>query len=161
MENLGLDSFSGYQKPMNDKNYITQNGLKKYRDDNKPKECPILGHEEYTPVVDHDHRSGRIRGIISSEGNALIGKIENFYYSRCVISHHDLSKVLRAIAEYLETPQGPYHPLGTRQITKRFGKFNKDKQVEILLGLGVEKILIEACVNSKERTILFREAIIK
>ena len=141
--------------------YVPQSKLADYRKENTPPHCPILGHEELIPVVDHDHKTGRIRAVISSEGNALVGKIENFHKSRCVHGKWDLPTVLRAIADYLERDQGPLHPVGTRQLTKRFGRYKKPEQVEILQELGATEEEIEACTNSKDRTNLYRSKIVK
>ncbi len=141
--------------------YVKQKDLAKFREENKPVECPILGHKEFMPVVDHDHKSGKIRGVVSSEGNALLGKIENFYFSRCVHGEWELPTVLRALANYLEKTQGPYHPVGLRQVIKRFNKLNKDIQVEMLLSVGVIKSDIEACKNSSARSALYRKYISK
>lgn len=141
--------------------YVPQSQLAQWRKDNTPERCPILGHENMIPVVDHDHKSGRIRAVISSEGNALIGKIENFHKSRCVHGEWDLPKVLRAIADYLEDDQGPMHPVGTRQVTKRFGRAKKPDQEAILESVGATPGEIEACANSKDRTKLYRSKIVK
>lgn len=141
--------------------YVKQKDLAKYREDNKPAECPLLGHANFAPVVDHDHKSGKIRGVVSSEGNALLGKIENFYFSRCVHGEWELPAVLRALANYLEQTQGPYHPVGLRQVVKRFNKLNKDIQVEMLLAVGVERSDIDSCKNSSARSALYRKYISK
>lgn len=142
-------------------NYVTKSRLQKYREDNKPETCPILGHDNIIPVVDHDHKTGRIRGVISSQGNALIGKIENFHKSRCISGKWDLPTVLRAIAEYLEKTQGPLHPIGTRQITKRFGRSGKIEQIDMMRSIGITEDEINSCNNSSDRTKLYRSKIIE
>ena len=141
--------------------YVSQSELAAYRKNNCPRNCPILGHSKFAPVVDHDHQTGRIRGVISSEGNVLIGKIENFYKSRCSNGDWDLPVVLRAIAEYLELDQGRLHPVGVRQLTKRFSRMSKDKQITLLQISGVISEDIAECKNSTERTKLYRKSIIK
>jgi hypothetical protein len=140
--------------------YIPQKKLAEWRESNKPDICVILGHKDYIPVVDHDHRTGKIRGVVSAEGNSLIGKIENFYRSRCVNCVWDLSSVLRAIADYLEQEQGPLHPVGARQLTRRFAKYNKSKQIKLLLEVGANKEDIDACKNSVMRSKLYRKIIV-
>jgi len=142
------------------KDYISQAELPEYRQENCPIVCPLLGMVQFTDVVDHDHKTGRIRGVVSNEGNVLLGKIENCYRSRCVNSEWDLPEVLRKLASYLEEQQGPLHPVGVRQLTKRFGRFKKSKQHEILIREGAEADTINACDNSKERTKLYREYLI-
>lgn len=141
--------------------YIKQDKLAKYREENKPDKCPILGHSAYTPVVDHDHKSGRIRGVVSSEGNALLGKIENFHRSRCVHGVYDLPTVLRSLANYIEQAQGPYHPVGLRQVVKRFKKYDKGTQIEILICVGATQDDIDKCKNSSERSKLYRKILAK
>jgi len=142
------------------RDYISQVELSEYREENCPISCPLLGMVNFADVVDHDHKTGRIRGVVSSEGNALLGKIENFYRSRCVNSEWDLPKVLRQLASYLEEEQGPLHPVGTRQLTKRFNRLKKDEQYNILVGEGVGADEIAACKNSKERTKLYRKHLV-
>lgn len=146
---------------MKKKDYVAQSELAKYREDNCPINCPILGHSDFIPVVDHDHKTGRIRGVVSSEGNALAGKIENFFRSRCVNGRWDLPEVLRAIAYYLEREQGPLHPVGTRQLTKRFGRMKRVEQHELLILAGAVDDEIDACKNAKDRTKLYRSKIVK
>lgn len=141
--------------------YVSQDELPEYREEHCPTRCPILGHVGLIPVVDHDHQTGRIRGILSAEGNALIGKIENFHRSRCVAGILELPEVLRNIADYLEQEQGPLHPKGTLQVTKRFGRKPKSEQVEILLKVGAVQDEITACKNSKQRTKLYRKKIVR
>ena len=142
------------------KDYISQAELPEYRRENCPISCPLLGMIKFNDVVDHDHKTGRIRGVVSSEGNALLGKIENFYRSRCVNAEWDLPKVLRQLASYLEDEQGPLHPVGTRQLTKRFNRMRKDKQAALLLSVGASDDEIAVCKNSNERTKLYREHLI-
>jgi hypothetical protein len=146
---------------MSKQDYVAQAGLAKYREDNCPTGCPILGHPGFIPVVDHDHKTGRIRGVVSAEGNALLGKIENFYRSRCVNGSWELPTVLRAIADYLEQEQGPLHPVGTRQLTKRFNRMKRVEQYELLIMAGATDAEIEAGKNSKDRTKLYRNKLVK
>lgn len=134
--------------------------LAKYRRANAPARCPILGHADFIPVVDHCHKTGRIRGVVSSEGNALLGKIENFHRSRCVNGVYDLPTVLRALADYIEGTQGgPYHPVGLRQLTRRFTAMKKAEQVRILLSFGIPQRDIDECKNGKQRAKLYRKAL--
>jgi len=141
--------------------YISQTELSEYREANCPVACPLLGLHEFIPVVDHDHKTGRIRGVVSNEGNALLGKIENFYGSRCARTEWELPEVLRALANYLEEDQGPLHPVGTRQVTKRFGRMKKDEQIAILKYQGAGREVIGSCKNSKDRTKLYRSLIVR
>ena len=141
------------------KDYISQTELAEYREANCPLGCPILGLLSFITVVDHDHKTGRIRGVVSNEGNALLGKIENFYRSRCARTELDLPRVLRNIAIYLEEEQGPMHPVGTRQVTKRFGRMKKSEQEKLLRTVSPE--VLAECKNSADRTKLYRRMIVK
>jgi len=141
--------------------YVQQSELADYREEHCPTHCPILGHVGLIPVVDHDHQTGRIRGVLSAEGNALIGKIENFHRSRCVGGVLNLPEVLRNIADYLEQTQGPLHPKGTLQVTKRFSRKPKKEQVELLQHYGTTPEELAECKNSKQRTKLYRKKIVR
>lgn len=145
---------------MKKRQYVSQSALPGYREANKPAYCPLLGHADFIPVVDHDHKSGYIRGVVSSEGNALLGKIENFFNTRCVNGRWNLPQVLRQMAYYLEADQGPLHPVGIRQVTKRFSRMKLQEQIRLLLELGVAQEDIDACKNSKQRTKVYRKALI-
>jgi len=137
--------------------YVPGKDLPNYRKENAPKICPILKAEGYEPVVDHDHRSGRIRGVVSREGNALLGKVENFFFTRCATLSQDLPEVLRAMAEYLEQEQGPYHPVGIRQVTTKFKNQPKPVQIKILEHRGIPHSVIKQCRNGKQRSVLYRK----
>lgn len=149
------------KRPSKKIGYVKGKDLAAFRQKNTPTTCPILGHTELIPVVDHDHKSGRIRGVVSSEGNALLGKIENFYRTRCVAAKWLLPEVLRALAEYLEREQGPYHPIGIRQVVKRFSAKSKEVQTAIMREAGLSTQAINECKNSKERAKLFRKQLEK
>lgn len=141
--------------------YVKQADLAKWREDNRPSRCPILGHPGFDPVVDHDHITGCIRGVVSREGNSLLGKVENFFRSRCTASTQTLPFVLRNMADYLELQQGPLHPRGVRQIVRRFERKSKATQVKVLRSLGVPANLIDKAKNAKARGKIYREVVIK
>jgi len=136
--------------------YLTQKQIPQYREDHKPDKCPILGNEEFNAVLDHDHKTGRIRGVISNEANVLVGKIENFFRSRCANSANDLPTCLRQIANYLEQDQGALHPVGLRQLTKRFKNMKKSEQLLILEQMGIDS---DNCKNSSQRAQLYRDSL--
>lgn len=140
--------------------FIPQEELPKYRKKNEPTQCPLFGHSGFIPVIDHDHQTGRIRGVVSSEGNALLGKIENYFKSRGVCAVWSLPIVLRAMADYLERKQGPLHPVGIRQLARRFGRKTKAEQTALLAEIGVSSDEIADCKNSVERTKLYRKKVV-
>ena len=99
-----------------------------------------------------------VRGVVSRVGNALLGKIENFAYRRCQISHSHLPAVLRGIADYLEREQlDVLHPVGLTQLCKKFKSLTSEKQKSILVDLGAKRIQLMECSNASERIKLFRE----
>lgn len=145
---------------MDRKTYVAQDELAAYREENVPISCPLLGQIQFTPVVDHDHYTGRIRGVVSLEGNALLGKIENFFRTRCVNAEKDLPEVLRRMADYLEFPQGPFHPVGVRQLTKRFSRAAVTVQKDLLQQLDADPAAVAECKNTKQRVKLYRKLLI-
>jgi hypothetical protein len=59
--------------------YLPQNKIKEFREANKPISCPILDIKTDDWVLDHDHQTGMVRGVISRQANSLLGKVENFF----------------------------------------------------------------------------------
>ena len=138
--------------------YLPQNKLKDWRVRHQPKACPLLLRKTSDWVVDHCHKSGMVRGVVSRVGNSLLGKIENFAYRRCQVSQSHLPAVLRAIADYVEQEQlDVLHPVGLTQLSKRFKSLTSEKQKATLVDLGAKRKQIMECSNASERTKLFRE----
>lgn len=139
--------------------YLPQNKLAKWREANKPSRCPILGGRTKDWVVDHDHKTGMVRGVISRVGNSLIGKIENFLTSRCRQKPENFPKILRNIADYLDQKNTDIlHPVGLTQLTQRFANYlTSDEQYAVLLDLGGDQEEIDCCTNVKHRKALFRK----
>ena len=138
--------------------YVPQKELKKYREKNKPTFCPLLDHKTKDWVVDHCHTGGTIRGVVSSEGNALLGRIENAYKRLSINARAlGLPQALRNMANYLDRPQSnELHPEGFRQLYKRFSRLDKGTQLDILLKVGINRELIQTAKNSTERTKLYK-----
>ncbi len=138
--------------------YLPQNKLKDWRVRHQPKSCPLLLRKTSDWVVDHCHKSGMVRGVVSRVGNSLLGKIENFAYRRCQVSQSHLPAVLRAIADYVEQEQlDVLHPVGLTQLSKRFKSLTSEKQKATLVDLGAKRKQLMECSNASERTKLFRE----
>ena len=138
--------------------YLPQNKLKDWRVEHQPKSCPLILRKTSDWVVDHCHKSGMVRGVVSRVGNSLLGKIENFAYRRCQVSQSHLPAVLRGIADYLEQEQlDVLHPVGLTQLSKRFKSLTSEKQKATLVDLGAKRKQIMECSNASERTKLFRE----
>ena len=138
--------------------YIPVNQLKEWRKNNQPKSCPILDRETNDWVVDHDHKSGEIRAVISRQGNTLIGKIENIFTSLCKGKAKDLPKVLENISKYLRKDSTKIlHPVGLNQLTSRFKNYLlKGDQKKLLKLLGAKDEDIDNCNNQTARVKMFR-----
>jgi hypothetical protein len=138
--------------------YIPQHKLAKWRKDNSDGECRILSRKTHDLVVDHDHKTGEIRGVISREANTMLGKIENIYRSICQGDPEDLPVVLLNIVEYLQQDaSGILHPVGLRQLSSRFKRnLKKEEQEFALKYLGAKKDELNCCKNVNDRTKLYR-----
>jgi len=139
--------------------YLPQNKLKDYREENTPHLCPLLNCEHDNWVVDHCHKTGMVRGVVSSEGNVLLGKIENAHKRLSQNAKGcSLSVVLRSMADYLEKKStNILHPEGYRQLYKRFSRLDKHTQLDILMKVGIMRDLIQSANNSNERTKLYKQ----
>tara|TARA_S200002703_G_scaffold156108_1_gene161149 strand:- start:55 stop:495 length:441 start_codon:yes stop_codon:yes gene_type:complete len=139
--------------------YLPQNKLPQWRMDNEPVLCPLLNCKNDNWVVDHCHNTGMVRGVVSSEGNVLLGKIENAYKRLSKDAKYcSLPTVLRSMAIYLENKStGILHPEGYRQLYKRFSRLSKDLQLDILMKVGIKRDLIQQCKNAKDRTKLYKQ----
>lgn len=138
--------------------YISANKVKEFRELNKPNDCPILWTKIKNPVLDHDHQTGEVRGVIDNNANNLIGVIENKFFSYCSGKKEDLPDVLRRVADYLERPRTGYlHPVGLNQLVSRFKRESKETQLYMLSQFTfVEENEIKACINIKDRAKLYR-----
>jgi len=138
--------------------YIPASRLQAWRLKNEPKQCPILGKGFNFFCVDHDHRDGMIRGVISREANTLIGKIENIYYTMCKGNQEDIGAVMESIAKYLMHAKTDYlHPVGCKQLMSRFKRLKKGDQEFALHQLGFSMKQINACNNLQQRVNLYSQ----
>ena len=139
--------------------YLPQNKIKEFRERNKPLCCPILASQKDDWVVDHDHQTGMVRGVISRQANSLLGKVENFYIRMCKGDKEDLPGVLDAMATYLQQETlDVLHPVGLTQLTKKFkNSLTSAEQVVELKDLGETKKELESCSNEKQRCELYRK----
>lgn len=144
--------------------YVPSNKIKPFREKHTPSECPIIGVSNPTWVVDHDHTSGLIRGVISSEANAYLGRVENAYkrLSPTAKRSKDLPNMLRSMANYIEQDAMPYlHPTGCIQLCSRFKGLTKADQVFALKAMGYVQSEVSACSNSQQRTKLYQRKLKK
>lgn len=139
--------------------YLPQGKIKAYRDKHKPTACPILDTKTDDWVVDHDHQTGMVRGVISRQANSLIGKVENFYLGMCKGDKELLPITLEAMAGYLDQEQSKtLHYQGLKQLTNKFkNKLTRPEQIEILKSMNATQEELEKCSNQKHRAELFRK----
>ena len=138
--------------------YISANKIKEFRERHNPGICPILLRKLTKSVVDHDHRTGEVRGVIDFNANNLLGVIERKYYSYCSGDPKDLPDVLRRIADFLERPPTGYlHPVGLKQLVAKFKGLKKDEQINTLKSFYfVDMNEINCCTNQHDRVKLYR-----
>lgn len=75
---------------------------------NRCKLCTMpLGAGADRPVLDHDHHTGHIRGVLHSGCNAMLGKVENNYKRTGV----KLAPFLAGAVLYMQTHETPQHAL--------------------------------------------------
>jgi hypothetical protein len=138
--------------------YIPAHKIKEFRERHNPGICPILLKKLTKSVVDHDHRTGEVRGVIDFNANNLLGVIERKYYSYCSGDPKDLPDVLRRIADFLERPPTGYlHPVGLNQLVAKFKGKNKEQQIKLLNSFYlVDNDAISLCTNQSDRVKLYR-----
>lgn len=142
--------------------YLPYTVVKKWREENTPKQCPIFSCKVNDAVVDHCHDTGLVRGVLHRQSNAWAGKIENAW-KRYATNHTKLTlpQALRNLALYLETYKTDImHPVGLKQKVSRFSRLPKADQENILLKKN-KKDEVLACTNQKQRTNLYRKSLLK
>ena len=149
------------RKDFYDRNCIRDDEIAAYRDlfKNADNVCPILGIPLDDPVLDHDHKTGKVRGVISRQANTLLGRIENYLDHRVNSPLSDWGVVENVLAflsrSDLDSDLKPFHPEGLRQVCKRFAKMKKAEQIESLERLcemeNVSLSEIDKCSNSRKR----------
>lgn len=81
--------------------------------------CPLCGtvidmHVKGEGVLDHDHDSGKIRGVLHRSCNAAEGKIANAAarWGAKSSAYPDIIKYLKSVVQYLETvPRNVIYPM--------------------------------------------------
>tara|TARA_R100001163_G_C5018250_1_gene161841 strand:+ start:451 stop:888 length:438 start_codon:yes stop_codon:yes gene_type:complete len=138
--------------------YLKQKDLRNYRKIKTPKYCPILQLKEVDWVLDHDHESGQVRAVISSEANVFLGRIERAYKRLSKKAKHlSLADIIRKVADYIDDGcQDIIHPEGFRQLYKRFTRKKKLEQEKILLECGAHLNNVKLCKNNLGRLNLYK-----
>lgn len=90
-------------------------------------------------VLDHNHKTQFVRGVLHRQSNAVLGKIENlwtrylsYWYSGT------LSDFLRKTADYIERKDDHryLHPGWIKKVQTEFNKLKAKEQDRVLLSLG-------------------------
>lgn len=96
-------------------------------------QLPIKASE--IPVLDHDHDTGAIRGVLHHSCNAVLGKIENSY-KRFGLSNH-LFAFLNGVAGYLQAHAtnitGYLHPTHFTEDEKRLRRNAKARKTRAVM----------------------------
>lgn len=127
---------------------LTAKTLKELKLSLLPCKCPLCGKDlTISDALDHQHMTskeipgengaGLIRGLLCSNCNVFLGKIENNHKRYCV---KDLIQWLRNCANYLEQPNLPYlHPKESFRLKEKISKSDYNKIVKCLKQNGKNK----------------------
>lgn len=96
---------------------------------------PILKKKLYRPCLDHDHTTGRCRGVISQCINTFEGRVLKYFNK--YVKHNtnlSLSTILRNLADYLDEDQDnkPYHIAIINSKNKHLKKFKKESIISLI-----------------------------
>ena len=117
----------------------------------------MLPIPEGQAVLDHDHDSQYVRGVLHRQTNAALGKIENIWTRYLGYWYNgDLAQFLRQSAAYLEKEPDEryYHPKWVSKIKTRFNKLRSAQQDKVLSKLEVSGS------NTTQRKQAFNKAIL-
>lgn len=117
-------------------------------------------------ALDHNHKTQFVRGVLSRQANAVLGKIENLWTRYLSYWYNGtLPEFLRQCADYLERPEDTryVHPGWIKRVTIDFCKLNVKGQTVVLHTLGTtqgknaaeRKKLFDKAIKTKQFTYLF------
>ena len=110
-------------------------------------------------VLDHDHKTQFVRGVLHRQSNAVLGKIENMH-TRYLSWWYEgtLSDFLRGCADYLdrEQPQNYIHPAFVKFLQVQFNKLSEPQKKKVLAHFGSDE-----GTNGKQRKALFQKVILR
>lgn len=92
-------------------------------------------------VLDHDHDTQLVRGVLHRQANASLGKIENLYIRYLKWWYpYDLPTFLRQCADYIERKPDDryYHPGWLKKVNSSFNKLNAAEKTEVLKAMNLE-----------------------
>lgn len=116
--------------------------------------------DEKDAVLDHDHKTQYVRGVLHRQVNVMLGKIENSYRRYMSYWHKPFSMpmLLRELADYVEKHEannsGILHP---RWIKKACTQFNKLKESD--KNTVLHRMLLPEEKNSTKRKEAFKAAL--
>lgn len=124
--------------------------------------CELTGQKTdfKDTVLDHDHDTQAVRGVLHRQSNAMLGKIEN-NFKRYIgwWYNSSLSDFLRAAAAYLEnsatTELGILHPSWIKKCKAEFNKLNEVSKSRVLKAMNLED-----GKNSAERKAIFNKGLL-
>jgi hypothetical protein len=132
--------------------YLQHKEIKRYREENKPKRCPIFEVKLDDSVLDHCHNHYHVRGVIDNFANQFLGKIENAWKRYGGRSKLTLQEALLNTIDYLnDTKTDILHPVGFRQMVTRFKSLTSRQQRKELLEMGVDSDTINTLKNQSQR----------
>lgn len=108
-------------------------------------------------VLDHNHKTQYVRGVLHRQSNAVLGKLENLWTRYLSWWYNGtLSTFLRRAADYLEQPDDKryVHPGWIKKVNTSFNKLNATEQNKVLRNLK-----FESGSNPANRKKLFNQAI--
>lgn len=113
-------------------------------------------------VLDHDHKTQRVRGVLHRQANACLGKIENLYVRYLSYWYpHSLQEFLRKSADYLDDNLGHkptggwYHPGWIKRVCTDFNSLKESGKIKVLESMNVDK-----GSNAIQRKMHFRKALL-
>jgi hypothetical protein len=108
---------------------LSQAQISRYRDElllAQGGRCPLCGELiNGDAVLDHDHKSGHVRGVLHRSCNGLEGKIANWIKS--FGRNLDMSSLLSSLVRYQagEYSSNPLHPFHRTEIDKEIKKLQR------------------------------------
>lgn len=94
--------------------------------------CCLCGRKPKTPVLDHDHRNGWVRGVLCRGCNAMLGHLENNRARDELMNDGDFARFLASVMAYLHKhhngPTNLLHPSYKTEDQKRLARNAKARK---------------------------------